>query len=432
VSNRVEFGMRMGRALIIALIAIFSSALAFGCSCSNGPPIQKASESYRERAVFTARVVQLMGRTNNWNGARYSGQVLAVVHERYWGLPWYWPKVVLLDGGLFCNIDMADGEEYLVSGRRVRYGVVDVSGCSRTQPLRTAQLDLRTLDGSHCAAPGGTVIGHVLRGNDRLQINPPASNVPVNLRNQDGKTYTAQSDSEGIYELRHLRAGPYTVESRISESKYASSSGTSVVEGACIETPILLRDYDIQGQLMPGLDRYASVKLIGVGAQAEERRSGSIEPDGRFYFRNVPDGEYLLSLTTWVGAGSDFYYPGTFDRQKAARLRVSNHVFGRSLDFNPDLLPLVPIPVALDPPSDSGRFTWRVQLLKSNYIISEENWTAGGLVRPFGVPGASYEIGLYGYSNRPTDYGDCKSQLTPVTASLGLSPIHIAVPAACR
>jgi hypothetical protein len=426
--------MHIRSAVVITLIVIFSSVVAFGCRCSNSTPIQMTSERYRERAVFTARVVQLMGRTNNRNGTRYSGQALVVVHDRYWGLPWYWPKVVLLDGGFLCNIVMADGEEYLVSGRRERYGVVDVSACSRTQPLKTAQLDLRTLDGSHCATPGGSIIGRVLRGNDRFQNNPAASNVPVTLRDQDGKTYAAQSDSGGIYELRHLHPGSYTVESRISSNEYASSNGVSVVEGACIEMPILLRDYGVQGRLMPGLNRYVSVKLIGVDGQAEERLSDSIEPDGRFYFRNVPDGEYSLSLTTWVeGAGSDFYYPGTFDRQKAARFTVSNHVFGRSLDFSPDLLPLVPIPVTLDPPSDSGRFTWRVQLLKSNYIISEENWTAGGqFVRPFGVPGASYEIGLYGYSNRPTDYDDCRSELTPVTASPGLSPIHIAVPATCR
>src|SRR5882724_6817148 len=163
--------MQMRCTFFVGLAMMFWSAWAFGCSCSNGNPIQKTGDRYGERAVFTARVIQLMGRTGTWNGTRQSQQALAVVHERYWGIPWYWPKVVVLDGGFFCNIALADGEEYLVSGRRVRYGVVDVSVCSRTQPLKTAQLDLRTIDGSHCAAPGGTLIGHLLESTETQPSN---------------------------------------------------------------------------------------------------------------------------------------------------------------------------------------------------------------------------------------------------------------------
>ena len=103
---------------VVATLLLFSSVAAFACSCSNSTPIQYSVERYRERAVFTAHVVQLMGRVYNWHGKRMSGLVLAVVKDRYWGLPWYWPKIVVLDGGFFCNIAMEDGKDYLVSGRR--------------------------------------------------------------------------------------------------------------------------------------------------------------------------------------------------------------------------------------------------------------------------------------------------------------------------
>jgi len=132
---------------IVVLLLIFSSCLAFGCSCSNNTPIQETNARYRDRAVFTAHVVQLMGRVYNWDGKSLSSQVLAIVKERYWGLPWYWPKVVLLDGSYPCDTAMEAGQDYLVSGRLAHYGVLEVNGCSRTQPLRTAQVDLRTLAG---------------------------------------------------------------------------------------------------------------------------------------------------------------------------------------------------------------------------------------------------------------------------------------------
>jgi len=111
-----------------------------------------------------------------------SGQVLAIVKERHWGLPWYWPKVVVLDGGFFCNIVLEESRDYLVSGRRTRYGVLHVSACSRTQEMETAQIDLRTLDGSHRSSPGGTVIGHVYRRQESHPRNLPVPSVAMTLR----------------------------------------------------------------------------------------------------------------------------------------------------------------------------------------------------------------------------------------------------------
>jgi hypothetical protein len=417
----------------IVLVTIFSSALAFGCRCSNGEPIQRTSERYRERAVFTAHIVQLMGRTYNQDGKRYSGKALAIIHERYWGLPWFWPKIVLLDGGGLCDIVLPDSEEYLVSGRPERYGVVDVSLCSRSQPLKTAQLDLRTIDGSTCAGPGGTVIGHSLEWSEAQHKNLPAPNVSLTFRSQHGNAYVVQSDGDGIYELQHLPMGPYMLESRLGQHQYASSSTVAVAVGHCTEMPVNVRDYSFSGSLAPGLDRDVKVSLLGTDATSIEIPSDSLETDGRFYFRNVPDGEYLLSATTSIDGAASWFYPGTDDRKKAARIRVSNHVFAGSLDFNPDLLPLVPIPVAIDPQDDSGRFSWRVQLIRSNNNMNETSWIAGEqVVRPYGKRGAPYEIGLYGYSNRPTEYGNCSSERTPVTAKSGMSTVHIAIPAACR
>jgi hypothetical protein len=429
--------MTASRATLVALLLVFSSSLAFGCSCSNSTPIQKTSEHYRERAVFTAHVVQLLGRIYNFDGKRQSSQVLAVVKERYWGLPWYWPKVVILDGSYPCDIAMAEGEDYLVSGRRERYGVLGVAVCSRTQPLETAQLDMRTLDGSHCAAPGGTIIGQVYRGKDDFHQNPLAPDVSLTFRGQDGKTYSTESDRYGIFELQHLAAGTYTLDSQFSANQRFFARGNVVVaSGVCVETSALIKDFEISGRLSPGLSRYVTVKLVNVDA-SEGAIPGDLHPDGRFYFTSVPDGEYLLALDIAVqGAKGDFYYPGTIDARRAVPLRVANHKLMSATEFNFDTgsLPIVPIPVALDSPADSGRFSWHIRILSpGNNVVAEEPWASGEkFVLPYGLPGWSYDIQLYGYSNRPTEYRDCLSESTPITAKPGLSVIHIAVPAECR
>lgn len=424
------------RVTLVALLLVFSSSLAFGCSCSNSTPIQRTSEKYRDRAVFTAHVVQLMGKIYNWDGKRLSSQVLAVVKDRYWGLPWYWPKVVLLDGSYPCDIAMEEGKDYLVSGRRERYGVLGVAVCSRTQPLETAQLDLHTLDGSHCAGPGGTIIGHVYKREDDRRENPLARGVPLTFRDQDGKTHSASSDQDGILELLHLAAGTYVLDSRSSENQYLSSYEVSVTEGVCGETSVLLGKYHFSGRVPPALGRYATVKLVGLNSP-EDWIGGDLQPDGGFYFRNVSDGEYFLALhVTAHGAEEDFYYPGTTDRKKAKLIKILNHRPAESLDFSfsPESLPIVPIPVALDPPIDSGRFSWRVDLLSSNNLDTEAYWTPGQkFAIVYGVRGWPYNVGLYGYSKNPTAYGDCISQnTTRVVARDGLGITRIAVPSDCR
>jgi hypothetical protein len=151
-------------------VSFFPMSFAFCCSCSYGPPIQKTLQRERERAVFTAHIVQPIGEIYNQDGKRLSDKVLAIVQERYWGLLSYWPKVVVLDGSYQCGSVMAIGADYLVSGSGERYGVLAVNFCSRTRPLKSAQLDLRTLDGSHCAAPGGTVIRYVRKRSDEFRV----------------------------------------------------------------------------------------------------------------------------------------------------------------------------------------------------------------------------------------------------------------------
>ncbi len=80
---------------LIGLVLAVCAHSAFGCSCSNSTPIQRTSERYREGAVFTAHVIQVVGRIYDFKNEprRMSSQVLAVVKDRYWGF-----AVVLAEG----------------------------------------------------------------------------------------------------------------------------------------------------------------------------------------------------------------------------------------------------------------------------------------------------------------------------------------------
>jgi hypothetical protein len=427
--------------MLVTVLLSAGLSSAFGCSCSNSTPIQQTSERYGESAVFSAHVIQLVGRIYNFRSQpkRMSSLALAVVKDRYWGLPWYWPKIVLLDGSYPCDIAMAEGEDYLVSGTRARYGVLKVNGCSRTQPLKSAQIDLRTLDGSHCFGPGGTLIGRVFREKE------PISDVRLTFLGQDGTGYTARSDSNGIYELRHLPPGPYMLESGISGHQFASTNWyphsfshgvPTVAENTCGEQAVYLDDYDFSGRAPVGLGRVAAVKLISTGAKQDEIASDSIQPDGRFYFGNVPDGSYLLALSSWIAGGTDnFYYPGTFDRKKAKQIRIVNHalVGGETLEFNLKSFPLVPISVTPDRALNFRKFYWDVQLINAGYVNNSHRWEAGQKVaRVYGVRGAKYKVLLYGSPFQPTAYNSCISDPMELTVQPGMGTVHIKVPASCQ
>jgi hypothetical protein len=229
--------------IALTLLAALVSPMAVACSCSNVFPIQKGLAKYRDRAVFTARVIQLIGKVGTFHGQRYSRMALAVVREHFWGLPWYWPKIVVLDGGFFCDIGLKDDEDYLVSGFPYRYGILDVSMCSRTCPLRLAQLDLRTLDGSRCSAPGGTLIGrlYTTRGGTSDPFTPvPGETFAVT--DVAGNRYRATTDSMGIFELAHLPAGEYKIVPELA-GKFSHAGQVHVEEGVCVDASQEVRSH---------------------------------------------------------------------------------------------------------------------------------------------------------------------------------------------
>jgi hypothetical protein len=418
-----EIIMLMRRALLLVVFVSLASSLAHACSCSNPVPIQSNSRRYAGSAVFTARVVQLLGTAHARNGKRYAQRALAVVQRRYWGLPWYWPKVVVLDGGFLCNIELSDGDEYLVSGRRGLYGMLDVGGCSRTQPLKTAQIDMRALDGSRCAAPGGAIIGRVTQSNQNQQEESPVRNTALTFRDWNGAVYRTQSDQE-VFEMRHLPAGPYALDSRFASGQYLFGGG-QVTVGMCSGSLARLNPYAVTGKIIPGIDQYTRVDLIGPHEELPRVKSAVIAPDGRFYFETVPPGEYdLVATVDLVGRNqwAKIKYP--------VRVRISDQSRNESFDFDPNLLPLTPIPVIVNSPDPSHPIPIEIRSQDSagNFVHDFRSVT-GGPVFVVGVRGESYQISAFGYGGADVYTRDGRSGVVQVTAAPGMKPVSMSLKA---
>ena len=415
------------RFLLFSVLATACSSLAVACSCENDVPIQRTYGRYAERAVFTARVVQSMGNVYNFDGRRSSDKVLAVVDHRYWGLPWYWPTVVVLDGSYPCDIAMRDGEAYLVSGRLSRYGVLEVNGCSRTQPVRSAQIDMRTLDGSRCAAPGGTILGRISQAGKTKGEPDPVLNATLTFRDSRGKPYPTHSDVDGFYELQHLPPGPYTLDSQLDQDRFITGTAF-VTSGRCSESPLVVYRYSVTGRLIPGINQHAQVMLGRIQEGSPVFRPGLITPDGRFYFADVGPGEYYLvvsvSLVGRPDQRSEVYYPGTSIKSKAVAIRISSERLNKSFDFDPSGLPLVPIPINVESPDPSSPIPIEIHSQNSNGIIVADLRSVTGVpVSILGVRGDSYGISLYGYGDEKEDVPDRRSEIVQVIATPGMKPV---------
>lgn len=417
-----------GAALLVLFVPL-GLPPAQACECANYTPIQRSARRYAETAVFKARVFRLMGEVSVQDGKRYSNRVLAVVRHRYWGLPWYWPPVVILDGRDVCGRSMREDEEYLVSGIRGRYGVLHVGFCGRTRPLPEAQVDLRTLDGSRCTAPGGTIIGRVFQSPEGRPRSSPVPNAVLTFRDSHGMRYSAQSDQQGIYEIRHLPPGPYELESRLAPGRYALGGGYATA-GVCSDSPVSVHQYVITGQLIPGIDRYARVDLIGIHEERASVTTATIAPDGRFYFETVPPGEYYLVATIeLVGRYPEqarVFYPGATSRERAVKVRVSGAPHGRSLDFDPGALPIVPIPVVVESPGRSHPIpVGIVSRNRSGEMAVAFRSHTGVLARVFGMRGQSFGVSATAHGYGHEEGVIHRAETIWVTAAPKMAPVRI-------
>jgi hypothetical protein len=101
-------------------------------------PLSSDHAAFTARAIRVGHVTQISGR---WAG----DWAIGLVQERFWGLPWWNPRLVLLTNQTFW-----EGETYLIDGKRDRrllsrlLPIVEAGPCTRTAPVAHS-LELRLL-----------------------------------------------------------------------------------------------------------------------------------------------------------------------------------------------------------------------------------------------------------------------------------------------
>jgi heme/copper-type cytochrome/quinol oxidase subunit 4 len=189
-----------------------------------GEPRPFAAPKSPDHAAFTARIVYVHP------VSRYGGWSIARVEQRYWGLPWWNHRFVVLP------YRFRPDDNYLVDG----YVQPSLVGhlinlmhvhCSRTAPVNDAQVDLRLLrDGP--PKIGVRIIGHVMqwrRGDNRSHIAP---HVSVTIMEDRGDRVTTMTDELGIYDAMGLPPGHYEVrlDSCTDRSSYGCTCGQPTEE----------------------------------------------------------------------------------------------------------------------------------------------------------------------------------------------------------
>jgi len=192
-------------ATLLLLVVMSGFYLAVGTppigDCGAPPPITEPESA--NSAVFTAKIIYVYH-------AGYSGFSIAKTEHRYWGLPWWNQRYTILPFGFF-----HPGDEYFVEGS-VRSSLVGHLinimriWCSRTAPVKDAQVDLRLLrDGP--PKKGVRIIGRVLKPYSDGNPGEPAPHVAVTLTQDSGPQVVVMTDDLGIYDAMGLPPGHYAV-----------------------------------------------------------------------------------------------------------------------------------------------------------------------------------------------------------------------------
>lgn len=308
---------------------------SFACSCATGEP---AYEFNRARMVFIGR---MRGGTEKWvekdkAGKSHSleaGDVLFAVEEVFKGKEANEVTIgISSNKGTSCGpYGLKRGERYLVYAyaseqdeKQLYTGV-----CTRTTAVSSkyAKVDLDFLRNLPPAGVGGNLKGRIWADLKAGGGATPMRDVRVKIISSDEQVITAFTDGEGEFLVKQLKPGKYRVEpdfplNYMSENKSAEVNvddrGTaSVGFEVYIDGRVAGRALDSEG------NTFNSIFLHLVEGERDVYGHSTGE-DGGFDVKGVPPGQYLLhiNLENAKYEAKPYYYPGTFEREKAEKIRV--------------------------------------------------------------------------------------------------------------
>jgi len=306
----------------------------YACSCATGDP---ASSFNNAKTVFIGRVLSgseklTINEPNSKPQIIYAGTLRFSMQEVFKGTA---TEEITIE--VASHKDTSCGPYGLTRGERyVVYAYADKEGknlytgvCTRTKEAdsKYAKEDLDFLRNLPPPGVGGTLRGRVW-ADLRAGGATPLENVSVKIRDEGGQVINVFTDKEGHFEIKQLKPGKYTVEPdfpanyisdrKSSEVKIEDRGAASVGFEAYIDGTISGRVLDQDGNLF----NHIFLKMVDDGKTVYGHSKGE---DGAFEMEGAPPGEYRVFLELQNKDSRNnklYYYPGTFEVEKATVLRL--------------------------------------------------------------------------------------------------------------
>ncbi len=313
------------------------------------PPLFNAPRS-PEHVALTARLVRVGGHAKKISGRRVGEWAIGIVQERFWGLPWWNSRLVLLTDNIFW-----EGETYFVDGRRARgllthfLPIVETSLSSRTKPVNDASVELHVLRNNN-KIEGMRVVGYVHRPEPfRSRMQPPVPQLPfagakIKVTGPLG-TSIVVADRDGIYDFMASMHDIHSVEPELPATMTALAHGFSKegpgTSGLWERSFELVWNGTIEGKASNTEGPVADLSVMvlnpdgtEVGGFGDIQQTGK---DGSFHFGRIPPGRYILVVSPMGPSQKSpyptVYYPSAKRRQDAQLIEVGEGQHVKNTDF---------------------------------------------------------------------------------------------------
>jgi hypothetical protein len=335
--------------VLVLLLPVYD---ALACSCSKAP---SPCEAYQAAdAVFIGVVKKVEPELSGQNMV-YNNQTAYVQVEKGFKQATAGDEFVLHQPSHNCAPKFKAGERYLLYASLHKDSKTwEVYGCGRSRSAESAPDDLSYLENLSEAVKQTRLSGTLKHYEEGFSLVKLLPGIKVSVVGQ-GKSYEAYTNQHGVYEVYGLPEGKYEIKPEIPptskvrfpmpfgpvsytnerslqvELKVGSCAGVDFVLSS--DTAITGKVYGVDGKPMPNV----CLKLIAADVRAPNpyfKISDCTEKDGAYRLDEVPPGRYII-LANYDGKMSGdapfrpTYYPGVFDKEKAAVITVGE---GQKLD----------------------------------------------------------------------------------------------------
>lgn len=316
---------------VILFLAVLASQV-FACTCLDpGPPCQAY---WNSEVVFSGTPISVSNVEVEFEGHKWSQRLFRFrIEEAFRGVEGQEIEVLTGVGGGDCGYDFQVGTKYLVYGGHVQGKTwVGTSICTRTRPLANAVEDLDFIRNVSKAAAGGEIFGVARRYSINLETgewNEASGISGAKVTAISGERHVEEvTNNDGSYRFKGLAPGKYTVRVTLPSNLTPQQEQTvEVHDRGCAQIDYrAVVDGRISGRLINAHGRgmeTATVDLLPVMPGKGTRAMWAItESDGRFEFKNLPPGRYILGVNIGDPPEEEMpyqttYYPSTSEQSKA-------------------------------------------------------------------------------------------------------------------